>query len=98
MNGRVRDDIVTDTSCFFRPDLLSADATQVYTTLLLMSVLHIKIKKAWVMRIGPAGTLSLTFLYLYSISPSLNLTNLRRHKIRVRLDQQPLPPHFTRWS
>ncbi len=53
MNGKVRDDIVADLSSFFRPEYMSADATRVYTTLLLMSVLHVKIKKSWVMRIGP---------------------------------------------
>lgn len=67
MNGRVRDLIVADTSCFFRPELMSADATQVYTTLLLMSVLHIKINKTWIIRIGPAGTPSSSSFFLYSI-------------------------------
>lgn len=55
MNGKVRGDIVVDTSSFFRPEHMDADATQVYTTLLLMSVLGVKIKKSWVIRIGPTG-------------------------------------------
>ncbi len=55
MNGKVCSDIVAGTSSFFRPDHMDADATQVYTTMLLMSVLGVKIKKSWVIRIGPAS-------------------------------------------
>jgi hypothetical protein len=54
MNGKVRNDIIEDVTTFFRPEFMDTDATQVYTTLLLMSVLHIKIVKTWVMSIGPA--------------------------------------------
>ncbi len=55
MNGMVRSDIVVDTSSFFPPECMDADSTRVYTTLLLMSVLGVKIKKSWVIRIGPAS-------------------------------------------
>jgi hypothetical protein len=55
MNDKVRDAIVVDTSSFFRPEHLDADATRVYTTLLLMSVLGIKIKRSWVFSMGPAN-------------------------------------------
>jgi hypothetical protein len=55
MNGKVRSDIVTDTSSFFRPEHMNADAARVYTTLLFMSVLGVRIKKSWVIHIGPAS-------------------------------------------
>ena len=49
----MRDDIVSDLSAFFRPEHLSQDAVEVYTTLLLMSLLDVKIKKSSIFRIGP---------------------------------------------
>ncbi len=56
MKEKVRGDIVVDTSSFFRPEYIDADAARVYATLLLMSVLGITIRKEWVIGIGPASS------------------------------------------
>jgi hypothetical protein len=51
MNEKVRDDIVADMSSFFRPQNMSVDAVEVYTTLMLISVLNINVKESSIMKI-----------------------------------------------
>ena len=46
MKKKVCDDIVADLSAFFRPNIMTGSSIEMYTMLLLMSVLYVKIRKS----------------------------------------------------
>ncbi len=81
MNNKVRDDIVSDSSCFFCPQYLSADAIELYTTFLLATVLHVKITKSTIISIGPEGGAKFALDWIINLCLHISLDGPDTYKL-----------------